>query len=196
MWLVTQKLFIKKSLMAISSSQSYCNQLSHTCHSLPKLHCLSAAMLPRPPFRPFTRLCEDGHTKLNVSSMQSLQILAFNVEFAQKSSQMNPRETRKVNCVISGLLLKKHTFNFSNNSQFFRTLCKSLSGWDLKKSVVIENLSQFQLFCFLNVFSAAVTWSFTAAVRTACLQKSSFDKKTKDKTHAGNITSFIFICVC
>lgn len=111
MWLVTQKLFIKKSLMAISSSQSYCNQLSHTCHSLPKLHCLSAAMLPRPPFRPFTRLCEDGHTKLNVSSMPSLQILAFNVEFAQKSSQMNPRETRKVNCVISGLLLKKNTLS-------------------------------------------------------------------------------------
>lgn len=39
--------------------------------------------------------------------MPSLQILAFNVEFAQKSSQMNQREIRKVNCVISGLLLKK-----------------------------------------------------------------------------------------
>lgn len=51
--------------------------------------------------------------------MPSLQILAFNVEFAQKSSQMNQREIRKVNCVISGLLLKKTTFNFSNNSQFF-----------------------------------------------------------------------------
>lgn len=52
--------------------------------------------------------------------MPSLQILAFNVEFAQKSSQMNQREIRKVNCVISGLLLKKKTtFNFSNNSQFF-----------------------------------------------------------------------------
>lgn len=51
--------------------------------------------------------------------MPSLQILAFNVEFAQKSSQMNQREIRKVKCIISGLLLKKNTFNFSNNSQFF-----------------------------------------------------------------------------
>lgn len=43
--------------------------------------------------------------------MPSLQILAFNVEFAQKSSQMNQREIRKVNCVISGLLLKKKTLS-------------------------------------------------------------------------------------
>lgn len=47
--------------------------------------------------------------------MPSLQILAFNVEFAQKSSQMNQREIRKVNCVISGLLLKK-----KKHFQFFK----------------------------------------------------------------------------